>query len=55
MDSTGAGIRAGLDVIVIVMVCGVLFIVLALVPKGQRHPQRETKKKRLGQTAAKRT
>lgn len=46
MDSTGAGIiRAGLDVIVTVIVCGVLFIVLPLVPKGQTPSARNKKKK----------
>lgn len=48
MDSTGAGIiRAGLDVIVTVIVCGVLFIVLPLVPKGQTPSARNKKKKDL--------
>lgn len=48
MDSTGAGIiRAGLDVIVTVIVCGVLFIVLPLVPKGQTPSARNKQKKAL--------
>lgn len=48
MDSTGAGIiRAGMDVIVTVIVCGEYYSLFCRwSPKG-RHPQRETKKKDL--------